>query len=358
MYRSFFVITYLCQMLDYIVVGLGLAGVSFCETLRKQHKTFVCYNDNSQQASLVAGGLYNPVILKRFTLSWNATEQVAIANRFYSELEENLAISFNEKLPVLRRFHSAEEQNLWFEAADKENLKPYLSLTLLPNKNNALNAPVGYGKVLQTGRIDTKTLIESYHQYLLKKDQIKAESFQHNELVITDKYIAYKGVKAKQIVFAEGYGLAKNPFFNTLPLQGSKGEYIIIKSKELKETNAIKSSIFIIPLGNDLYKVGANYDREDKSNKPTNTAKEGLAKKLEKVLTCDYEIVDQVAGVRPTIKDRRPLVGRHPNHQNLYILNGFGSHGILIGPWAALSLYQYIENKEPLNKEMDIQRFN
>ena len=358
MYRSFFVISYLCGMLDYIVVGLGLAGISFCETLRKNSKTFICYNDNSQQASLVAGGLYNPVILKRFTLSWKVTEQLEIANRFYREIEENLDISFDQELPVLRRFHGKEEQNLWFEAADKEYLKPYLSLTLVPNENTSINAALGYGRVLRTGRIDTKTFIEGYTKYLLNKDLIKKESFLHQELVFKDGYVAYKGFRAKYIVFAEGYGLAKNPFFNTLPLQGSKGEYLIIKSKELKETNAIKSSIFIIPLGNDLYKVGANYNRADKSNDPTDTAKKELVEKLEKVLTCDYVIVGHVAGVRPTVKDRRPLVGRHPLHPRLHILNGFGSHGILIGPWAATGLYDYIEKGTPLNKEMDIQRFH
>jgi len=345
-------------MLDYIVVGLGLAGISFCETLRKNNKTFVCYNDSSQQASMVAGGLYNPVILKRFTLSWNVTEQLEVANRFYSTIEESLDVRFDQKLPVLRRFHGTEEQNLWFEAADKEPLKPYLSLTLIPNENNSLHAPVGYGKVLQTGRIDTKVLIESYIQYLLKKDLLRTESFVHEQLQFKEDYLEYGGTKAKHIVFAEGYGLAKNPLFNTLPLQGSKGEYIIVKSTQLKERNAIKSSIFIIPLGNDFYKVGANYNREDKSSKPTDAAKKELVEKLEKVLNCDYEIVDHVAGVRPTVKDRRPLVGRHPLHHRSYILNGFGSHGILIGPWAALELYDYIENGRPLNKEMDIQRFN
>ncbi|NNE77833.1 MAG: FAD-dependent oxidoreductase, partial [Pricia sp.] len=59
-------------MLDYLVVGLGLAGIAFCEQLEKGNKTFKVISDTSQTASLVAGGLYNPVILKRFTLAWRA----------------------------------------------------------------------------------------------------------------------------------------------------------------------------------------------------------------------------------------------------------------------------------------------
>jgi glycine oxidase len=58
--------------LDYIIVGCGLAGVSFCEELRAHGKSFVVFDDQSQQSSIVAAGLYNPVILKRFTAVWKA----------------------------------------------------------------------------------------------------------------------------------------------------------------------------------------------------------------------------------------------------------------------------------------------
>ena len=113
-------------MVDYMVVGLGLAGTAFCETLRRNNKTFVVFNDQSQTSSRVAGGLYNPIILKRFTLSWRADEQLAVSVDFYKQLEQFLNIQFDEKLNVLRKFASIEEQNLWFEAADKKSLKQFL----------------------------------------------------------------------------------------------------------------------------------------------------------------------------------------------------------------------------------------
>ena len=69
-------------MVDYMIVGLGLAGTAFCENLRRNNKTFVVFNDRSQTSSRVAGGLYNPIILKRFTLSWRADEQLPVATEF------------------------------------------------------------------------------------------------------------------------------------------------------------------------------------------------------------------------------------------------------------------------------------
>ena len=256
-------------MIDYLVVGLGLAGTSLCETLFKNHKTFVVFSDESQTSSLVAGGLYNPIILKRFTLSWKATEQLAFADNFYTDLQKRLVTDFDYKIPVFRRFASTEEQNLWFEASDKPQLTEYISTSLVQNKNQNIKANYGFGKVLHTCRLDTVALISGYRKWLSENGFFKQATFDHDLLQFKEGYFKYQEIKTRNIVFVEGYGLKQNPFFNYLPLYGSKGEYLIIKSKELQVVNIIKSSIFIIPLREDLYKVGATYNREDKTNVPT-----------------------------------------------------------------------------------------
>tara|TARA_R110002050_G_scaffold89787_6_gene189128 strand:- start:2067 stop:3104 length:1038 start_codon:yes stop_codon:yes gene_type:complete len=345
-------------MVDYMVVGLGLAGTAFCETLRRNNKTFVVFNDKSQTSSRVAGGLYNPIILKRFTLSWRADEQLAVAVDFYKQLEKFLNIQFDEKLNVLRKFASIEEQNLWFEATDKKSLKPYLDTRLVSNKNSGLKIPFEFGKVLETGKLDTKVLFDGFTNWLQKEKKIFVDTFDYNELEVLPNSVGYKDVKAKNIVFAEGYGMMQNPYFKYLPMQGSKGEYLVVEAKGLQERNIIKSSIFLIPLGDDLYKVGATYNRDQKDNGITEDAKEELQRKLDGLLGCTYQVIDQEAGVRPTVKDRRPLVGKHPKYNNLWVLNGFGSHGIMIAPWASKALYERIEKEVPLLDEMDIARFN
>ena len=345
-------------MVDYMVVGLGLAGTAFCETLRRNNKTFVVFNDQSQTSSRVAGGLYNPIILKRFTLSWKADEQLAVAVDFYKQLEQFLNIQFDEKLNVLRKFASIEEQNLWFEAADKKSLKQFLDTQLVSNKNAGIKVPFEFGKVLETGKLDTKVLFDGYTKWLKQEKSIFLETFDYNELKVLPNSVSYKGISAKNVVFAEGFGMIHNPYFKYLPMQGSKGEYLVIEAKELQERNIIKSSIFLIPLGNDLYKVGATYNRDQKDNGITEDAKEELQKKLDSLLNCAYKVIDQEAGVRPTVKDRRPLVGKHPKYNNLWVLNGFGSHGIMIAPWASKALYERIEIDAPLLDEMDIARFN
>ncbi len=344
-------------MLDYIVVGLGLAGTAFCETLRKNNKRFVVYSDDSQTSSRVAGGLSNPVILKRFTMAWKAATLIPFANSFYSDLQDVLRVNLINDLTVYRRFASVEEQNMWFEASDREQLKTYLSPSLVRNTNTSLIAPYDFGSVLHASRLDTLRTLNSYIDFLRKDNLLISDSFEYNQLKFKDAHVVYKTHKAKSIVFAEGFGLLQNPFFNYLPMQGSKGEYLIVKSTTLKEENAIKSSIFLIPLGNNLYKVGANYDRNLSSNLPTEDTKKELLKKLDGLLDCDYEVVGHEAGIRPTVKDRKPLVGQHPEYENLFVLNGFGSHGIMIAPWAAKQLFEHIEEGSKIESEIDINRY-
>ncbi len=345
-------------MIDFLVVGLGLAGISFCEVLNENHKTFRVISDNSQTSSTVAGGLYNPVILKRFTEAWEARKQLQVALPFYSRLEEKLQTKLDHKIQVLRRFASIEEQNLWFEASEKIGLKDFLGTKILKNTNPSIDAPFGYGEVLHAGRIDTKKLLSDYKKYLSDQSLLVQEAFDYKALEVFQNHIKYKGIKTRYIVFATGFGLKDNPYFNYLPLNGTKGELLTIKASNLKEEAVIKSSVFIIPLGKDLYRIGATYNWKDKTNLPTTRGKQELLVKLDLFLKCDYEVVDHVAGIRPTVADRRPLVGQHPKHQNLFVLNGFGSRGVMIAPYASRQLCNFIESGTPLHPEMNIARFN
>ena len=73
-------------------------------------------------------------------------------------------------------------------------------------------------------------------------------------------------------------------FFNDLPLDGTKGELLLIKAPNLKLDVIINSGVFIIPIGNDLYKVGATYDVKDLSLDTTPKAFEYLTKNVDDLL--------------------------------------------------------------------------
>lgn len=342
---------------DYIVVGCGLAGIPFCEELLAANKSFVVFDDSSQHASTVAGGLYNPVVLKRFTSVWMSAEQLDLSLPLYARIAKRLEVKLDYKSPVYRRFASLEEQNDWFTASDKSNLTAFLSTNIHKNSNPSIEADYGFGEVLLSGRLDTKLLIASYKQFLKSKSQLIESPFEYSKLNTENNKVTYNNVSSKHIVFAEGFGLKNNPYFNYLPLKEVKGELITIHAPKLNLEFILKSSVFVIPLGDDLYRVGSTYDWQDKTNTITEKAKEELLRKLKTFIKCEFTVVDQVAGIRPTVSDRRPLVGRHNDLKNLYVLNGLGTRGIMIGPYVAKQLFNYIERMQPFEKEIDIARY-
>lgn len=344
-------------MIDYLIVGSGLAGISFSEIALQNDKSIFVLDNNSQNSSKIAGGLYNPVILKRFSEVWKAKEQIDLMVPFYADLEAKLQCQFDFKIPILRKFFSIEEQNNWFAASDKASLAPFLSTDLVTKKYIGIESPFNYGEVLHTGYLDTALLLKRYREYLIKQKVFLEESFDYDALEILNVGIRYKNIEAKNIVFAEGFGIHANPYFNQLPLDGTKGELFVIKAPKLDLDVIINTSVFILPLGNDLFKVGATYNWKDKTDLPTEEGKQELIERIKEIISCDFEIVEHFAGVRPTVRDRRPLVGTHFEHNSMHVLNGLGTRGVMLGPAMAKALFDSIENQILLNPEIDIKRY-
>ncbi|MEE9350139.1 MAG: FAD-binding oxidoreductase [Flavobacteriaceae bacterium] len=342
---------------DYIIVGLGLAGLSFIETLEKNNKSYVVFENESQTSSKVAAGMFNPVVLKRFIPVWNGKDQLSIAIPFFELLENKFSSKYIQYVDIYRVFKSVEEQNNWFIACDNPLLATYMSTKILSNENNNIIAPFGFGRLINTGRIDLESLLHDYYAKLSEENKIIKDSFKHEKLEISDTNMKYNDIEAKKIVFCEGFGLKANPFFNYLPMNEAKGELITIKAPDLKIDFMLKAAVFVLPLGNDFYKVGATFNWKDKTSTPSDEGKSELIEKLETTINTQYKIVNHVAGIRPTVKDRRPLIGIHPTYKNMAILNGLGTRGVMLGPTMALSLFDRIENNKPLDEEIDIKRY-
>lgn len=344
-------------MTDYLIVGSGLAGLCFADTALKNGKTLCVLDNYSQNSSSVAGGMYNPVVLKRFSPTWKAIEFMEFADDFYAQLQLKLNVVFDYKIPVCRKFHSIEEQNNWFQATDHPVLKHFLSPDIIHNIPFGINASHGMGRVHHTGYLNTKAFITVYRAFLKSNTSFREESFQYDALVQNVNGWSYQNEEYKHIIFAEGFGLLRNPYFEHLPLDGTKGELLIVRIPNFKTEYIIKSGVFIIPMGNDLFKVGATYHWTDKTVHPTKEGKQELVSQLKELLTLDFEIVEHLAGIRPTVSDRRPMIGEHPKHKHLFVLNGLGTRGVTLGPNMAQYLYDYIENGIPIDPMVNITRF-
>jgi len=341
---------------DYIVVGLGIAGICFCEQLREHGKSFVVFDATEQTATAIAGGVVNPVVLKRFTPVWNVAQFLPLALPFYQRISERLETPFLQMMGIDRILHSVQEQNDWLVAGDSRRLSSFLSAEVVKNTNTSVEAPFGFGSVAEVFKIDTPVLIRAYREDLLMSGNLISENFDYDAVDSVAQNIQYKKHSARKIIFAEGAAAVNNPYFNVDCLIPKKGEYIVVKTSHLGLKSVLKGPIFVIPLGDDLYKVGATFDHHATTCEITEAGKAQLIESLKKIINCPFEVVDQMAGMRPTVKDRRPLLGTI-SQENIIFFNGLGTRGLGMAPLLSSQLYDFAEHQTTLPEEINIQRF-
>ena len=353
---AFFFWIIFIAMLDVIIVGYGLAGFNCAWQMKQRQKKYIVISDPSQGASSNAAGICNPTVLKRYTLAWNGIQFLDYALPYYQSVETQLGTTFFDDLPIHRHFFKATEQNEWLVASQREGLSTFLNPEVQKVTDRSIKNNAGFGILEHLGKLNINDLLNKFKDSQ-GNDRFREQIFDYAALKIYRDKIVYKGIEAKKIIFCEGYGLKRNPWFDYLPLTGSKGEYLIIRTSKLSSKQIIKGPIFISPLKEDLFWVGASFSRQDKTNIPSEQGKAWLIKKLDMLLNPPYKIVKHAAAVRPTVADRRPLLGVHPDHSNLYLLNGLGTRGVLMAPLLSQWLIDFIENKKQIPSEVVIDRF-
>ncbi len=341
---------------DVLIVGFGLAGLSVARHLELSNYSFDIISDRSQQSSKIAGGIINPVAIKRMKPVWLVEEFLPFANNFYKGLDDLLKIKSFRSRKIKVFIHKTEQENNWYVAKEKMRLNPYLSSKVFNNDDIKLNIDK-LGEV-NASMVDLSLLFQSATKYYMKLDLWTTQTFNYSELQILNNYISYRNQNYKHIIFCDGFGVLNNPYFNNLGIYGNKGDYLIFKSNELRQDTILKSKYFLIPLGNGLYKFGATYQREPLNHTPSETAKKQMLEALNKMINVNYEIIDQTCGIRPTTRDRRPIVGSHSKHKQLHILNGLGSRGVMMAPKLGQQLCEHILEGKELSPEISTRRFD
>jgi len=319
----------------------------------------VVIDNHFHKASAIAAGIFNPVVLKRFSIVWNATKQIERLREVFGDFEQLLNKKYIYNFPVYRIFNDEQEKKTWLKKATTHpDLIDYLATdTEQLNDFSSINSPIGSGEVLHTGRVDLTNLLADFKDYLVENDLFLDETFDFNELKLDDNQTSYKNIESTKIIFAEGYNILNNPYFKNLPVIGVKGEVLKIETDANLPEAVVKGKEFLMPLENNQYFVGATYDRDHVNYENTEEAKKYLIEGVQNFFKDDFEVVEQHASIRPTVVDRRPIIGAHPMHQQLICLNGMGTRGTMLAPVMVDDLYDFLENNQPIEKEANIARF-
>ena len=104
------------------------------------------------------------------------------------------------------------------------------------------------------------------------------------------------------------------------------------------------------------FRAGSTYAWDHFDDPPTEAGRDTILGMLAEFVEARFEVVDQKAGVRPIVKDYRPVLGTSAQSPRAGILNGLGSKGVLAAPWLAGRLLDHLESGADLG-EMDVRRW-
>ena len=134
---------FLFMKVDTLIVGFGIAGLSYAEQLRRHKKSFVVVAPEEESASHLAAGIVNPTVLKRFQPCLESPSFLDYAFPFYSDLEQWVQSQmFFILCPYIESLNDIQEQNDWRVAASSTSLEKYLNKQLISKDNfSEVNAP-------------------------------------------------------------------------------------------------------------------------------------------------------------------------------------------------------------------------
>lgn len=347
--------------IDFLISGQGLAGSLLAwHLLQEGKKVLVVDEDLEYTSTKVASGMMHPITGRRIVLSWRADEFVPFARKTFKAIENATGVQFFFDMPVFEIYHDHGNRNDWIARSAQGKFKDYLGEECrAEDVHENVKAPFGGQWLINSGWLDAGAFVAVMKNYLIANDSFLSGRIEKKDLEKSANSFLFEGIKATKFVSCIGYQAIFDDDWKYLPFNPAKGEEIaFIAEGKLPSDYIIHDSIKIIPIGGNNYRCGATYAWKDYTPTPT---PEGLIKLKEGISTLikvPFKETLHRAGIRPATFDRRPFLGKHPEKENLYIFNGLGSKGVMMGPLLSYEMMRYLVYGEGINSEYDIERFN
>lgn len=339
---------------DSIIVGQGLAGTVLAwQLVWRGQKIAVIDDPQPKTASRIAAGLITPITGQRLVPSWRFDEFWPAAVNFYRQAEAQTGKRFFREIAMVRLFKNEDEK-----ARLKETAKPDLRFPE-PLVNEAdFHNPFG-GFEMTGGRLDVPEFLAASKEWLKQAGAYRSGTLDlpgevglHKETVAIPKF----GVKAKRVLFCEGFRALENSWFGGVPFDPAKGDILTVRVPGLTENRVIHRGIWLAPLEDELFRVGATYNREQFDAEPTETGREELCRQLASFLKRPFEVIDHRAAVRPIVLGRHPAIGLHPRIPALGYFNGLASKGSLQAPFIAEQFARFLTGDGEIDEELNVQQ--
>lgn len=319
-------------MIDYLVVGQGLAGTVFAwQAIRRGKRVLVIDREDQITSSKVAAGIVNPVTGKRLVKTWRFDELWPVARDFY----QGFGAKFFREIPVIRLF----ENGVQAAKARGATLPADFDRSTFDCRFGGLESKEG-------GQLDVAEFLRHSRERF-----IAADSYRRGEVTNLDE------VEARCVVFCQGSEGRDHPLFDRVPLRPGKGEILDLNILDLAEHRIVNRGKWLLPLGEGRFRAGATFTWDQTTCEPTADGRAEIESGLREMLKIDFAVTGASAAFRPMGFRGIPRLGRHPEVTRTAYFNGLGSKGVLVAPFFARQLLDHLEDGKPLDREVDIARF-
>ena len=346
-------------MIDFLIIGQGLAGSLLAWELIQRGCKVVIIDNGRENASQVAAGLINPVTGMRFVKSADVDTLLPAAKRRYFQLAYFFHQEFYVEKPMLRIFQSDSELKNAAKRINNPDYQAYLGGIPPPGKTiDDLATPFGFLEQKQTGYLLTRPLLSCLKAFFIANNSYRQADFDYRDVQLQPS-LRWLDIAPKQIIFCEGHQATQNPWFCDLPFQPVKGEILTLEHQISLPDKILNYGNWLIPLNARQIRIGATFDRENLDTRTTEQGKNELLAALSQVSTglTKATLTNHQANIRPCTLDKQPFIGRHPKHQQLAIFNGFGAKGSLQIPRYSQLFADALLSGNPLPKTCNIQRY-
>ncbi len=338
-----------------LIIGQGLAGSLLAhELIKQQQRVLVVDQGLTNTSSRVAAGMFTPISGKRMVKSWMVDELYPAMQQTYVELEQLLGETFLTNQHIQLSFASIKEQNDFYSALT-DKIYGYVEQHIIPN--TGLQAPFGAVEIKQSGWLNTVKFLDSFRIHLQKNNSFWLHEFDEKQLTYKDEHWHYGEHSFDSVVFCQGYRNKYNSLFAHIPVIDNKGDVFRISTDALDEHKIYKRGCYAVHLQNKEYKVGSTYKWDNDNTTPTAEGFEELKTKTDALINGTYEVLEHYVGIRPTTKDRRPILGKHHQHKNLYLFNGLGTKGVLVAPYFSKRMADLLLHDTPIDPSLSTDRF-
>ena len=326
-----------------MIVGHGLAGCVLALTFYRRGIPFKIIGSTLPgESSMASSGLITPVTGRRYVKAWMIDELIAKALEFYRWTESWMGSAYFFPVEIVKYLTNSEALAAWNKRSEDLSYSNYIS-----NKKLAIPDVQGrpYGILTGGYRLDTPEWLNAVRKFLLEKGllEIRFEP-------ITDDI-----VETEPTIYATG-AVGKLNLAGIIP---NKGEALIVKIPGWNLPCIMKDEVYFIPLREEnLYWIGSYYLPWPENPFPSVEGKKLLLKSIADVGKEKFEVIEHVTGIRPTVDDRRPLIGPYPGHPGKYLFNGMGTKGTSLTPYWADQLVSHLVDGLPLPKIVNPSRYS